>query len=273
MSFSINKSDTFNLHDTLMCGQIFRYKINSSTYTILSKDKCLIATENNNIYQCESNDDEYFKTFFHLDYDYPSLVNKFKNDKILSDAVAYSKGIHILKQDPFEMIVSFLISQNNNIPRIQSTIEKMCYRLGNPIQGTDYYSFPECKTLANADLSSFGLGYRDTYISETCNSLLKINIENLNSMDTKDLYDFLLSLKGVGPKVANCILLFGFAKYDVFPVDTWILKVFNTSNAQKLTKELEEKYGEFSGFVQQWLFYFKRSASVAQRIEQQPPEL
>lgn len=273
MCFSISKSNTFNLADTLLCGQIFRYKIDGQNYAVISKDKYLVAKEDAGVYNFQSNDDEYFKNFLHLDYDYPALVSRFSEDRTLTKSIQYSSGIHILKQDPFEMIVSFLISQNNNIPRIQSTIEKMCSTLGNKIVGTDFFSFPTCEVLANADLSSFSLGYRDTYVSETCKALLNINLDELKALETKDLYNYLISLKGVGPKVANCILLFGFGKYDVFPVDTWILKVFNTSNAKKLTKELETKYGKFSGFVQQWLFYFKRSAPVAQGIEQQSPEL
>lgn len=116
--------------------------------------------------------------------------------------------------------------------------------------------------MASADLSSFGLGYRENYIKETATFLLNIDFENLKTYNTKELFDFLISLKGVGPKVANCILLFGFGRYNVFPVDTWILKIFNETDSVKLAKTLENKYGEYSGFVQQWLYYYKRSIDM-----------
>lgn len=262
MFFSVTKNDFFNLTDTLECGQIFRYKINNNHYTILSKNNYAEVVENDNCYYFTCNDANYFKNFLHLNYNYASLANHFEDDLYLGKALAFSKGIHILRQDPFEMIISFIISQNNNIPRIKKTIEKLCTALGEKIPDTNYHAFPTCESLASADLSSFGLGYRENYIKETATFLLNIDFENLKTYNTKELFDFLISLKGVGSKVANCILLFGFGRYNVFPVDTWILKIFNETDGVKLAKTLENKYGEYSGFVQQWLYYYKRSIDM-----------
>lgn len=262
MTFSIAKNDFFNLTDTLMCGQIFRYKINNNNYTIISKNNYAEIEEKDNYYFFTCNDTNYFKNFLHTDYDYATLAKRFEKDLYLTKALEFSKGIHILRQDPFEMIISFIISQNNNIPRIKKTIEKLCTALGTKIPNTNYYAFPTCETLATADLSSFGLGYRESYIKETTNTLLSVDLGKLTTYSTNELFKFLISLKGVGPKVANCILLFGFGRYSVFPVDTWILKIFNETDGVKLTQTLENKYGEYSGFVQQWLYYYKRSIDM-----------
>ena len=152
MTFSVAKNDFFNLTDTLMCGQIFRYKINNNNYTIISKNNYAEIEEKDNYYFFTCNDTNYFKNFLHTDYDYATLAKHFEKDLYLTKALEFSKGIHILRQDPFEMIISFIISQNNNIPRIKKTIEKLCTALGTKISNTNYYAFPTCETLATADL-------------------------------------------------------------------------------------------------------------------------
>ena len=187
-------------------------------------------------------------------------------DKGLFDAeMAFGQGLRILKQNPFETLISFIISANNHIPRIKSIIERLCFELGEKCDG--FYAFPTPQRLAGQTVSFYekcGLGYRASYIYETANEICNgFNLERLYDMPSKDAKTQLCALKGVGPKVADCILLFGYGKTDVFPVDTWIKKVYNTyfgaeDNPKIIREKLVEKYGDLSGYAQQYLFYYKR---------------
>ena len=140
--------------------------------------------------------------------------------------IEYGYGIRILKADPHEMIYSFTISQNNNIKRIQKIIEKLC-TIGTKTD--DYYSFPTAKQLFDAPLSfyqSLEAGYRDKFLKGLSITLKDTNYSKLQELSTDDLYNYLISIKGIGPKVASCILLFGFGRMEKFPVDTWLEQVY-----------------------------------------------
>ena len=183
-------------------------------------------------------------------------------DLIPSDSIP----LRILKQDLFEMIISFIVSANNNIPRIKGIIDRMCIACGEKM-GT-YCAFPTAKALAEKDeifFKEIGLGYRAPYILKTARLIANNNFDliKLVSFDTESAKKMLLILPGVGPKVADCILLFGLNRYDVFPVDTWIEKVykeiFNKDNTpQNMRKDLIKEFGKYSGIAQQYLFYAKR---------------
>jgi N-glycosylase/DNA lyase len=182
---------------------------------------------------------------------------------LLTKAIEFGRGIHILRQDALETVFSFLISQNNHIPRIKGIIERMCVGLGKDMGG--YYAFPTLEAMAGAGedyFSSIGAGYRASYLDRTAKTLLDRNFDSFKNLNTADLRSALMALHGVGRKVADCILLFGFNRFDVFPVDTWIKKVFEAEYkdvpADRLSVMLVDRYGEYAGFVQQWLFYYKR---------------
>jgi N-glycosylase/DNA lyase len=179
--------------------------------------------------------------------------------------IEFGSGIRILKANPLEMIFSFTISQNNNIKRIKQIVERLC-ELSN--SHTTPKHFPTIEELASAPLSfysSLGAGYRDKFLKEISTTLLNVNLNEISKLDTDNLYNFLLSLKGVGPKVASCILLFGFGRSEKFPVDTWLEQVYyNHFSKQKRTrpeiqKYFEDQFGEYSGIAQQYLFYYERS--------------
>lgn len=264
MEFKVKKEETFNLKDTLECGQVFRFRAEGNGYIMFSAGHYAKSSEDADNYYFETDDPEYFKKYLDLERDYKKIQDYYSDDPFLKGPVNYGKGIHLLQQDKEEMIISFLISQNNNIPRIKSIIEKICSALGEDMGF--YHAFPAMKKLASAGedfYKSTGAGYRAAYLDRVSNVLLDTDIKELDKLDTPELREKLLSLYGVGRKVADCILLFGFSRYDVFPVDTWIKKVFKEElgdiPADKMSSLLVKKYGLYSGFVQQWLFYNQRN--------------
>lgn len=269
----IFSSDYFNPLDTLSCGQIFRYKQFNNGFLVVSQDKiCYIYTaEDKTIIETEYKD--YFYNFFDLSTDYSKIFNfavSYGNQTLLNSA-NLGKGIRILKQDSFEMLFSFIISQNNNIKRITQTIEKLCEKVGSKLSSPfgEYFAFPTAKqmeTLTETDYKDLGFGYRGRYFIEL---LSKINngfdIFKLSALSDENLYKELVSLTGVGDKVANCIRLFGFYRTAAFPVDTWIEKIyiedFNglLKDRKKITQWFENEFGVNSGFIQQYLFHYKRN--------------
>ncbi|MBQ8748977.1 MAG: 8-oxoguanine DNA glycosylase [Clostridia bacterium] len=263
-----NKKDFVPQH-ILECGQIFRFEKIDKNYVVFSLDKkaTIIETESN--YEIVTNDIDYFINFFDLEHDYSSIKNKLINfnNEILNNAVNYGYGIRILKQSPFEMIISFIISANNNIPRIKSSIKKICEAYGKLIDN-DYYAFPTLEDLSKANedfFKSVGLGYRANYMVETLKLLKDIDFDNLKILSTQDLRNELMKLKGVGRKVAECIMLFGFNRLDVFPIDTWTKKVYNENfyvgdkNNNEIANYFVDFFGHLSGYAQQYLYYWKQT--------------
>ena len=179
--------------------------------------------------------------------------------------VEFGYGIRILKADPLEMIFSFTISQNNNIKRIKQIIERLC-TIGSQ-NGENFQNFPTINELSNAPLEfyeSLGAGYRAKFLKNISNALKEVNLEDIKHLSTDKIYNFLINLNGIGPKVASCILLFGFGKTEKFPVDTWIEQVYyNHFSTEKRTRPqiqeyFEKEFGEYSGIAQQYLFYYER---------------
>ena len=264
----------FIIEDTLNCGQVFRFKKYQKGYLVISTDKiCYAYNENGNAY-LQTEYPEYFQNYFDVFTNYQLIVNSAlsKNTKILTLSASLGKGIRILRQDPTETLFSFLISQNNNIPRIKQSIEKLAEKVGKKHTSPfgEYYAFPtvtELSTLSVEDYKALGLGYRAEYFHGLVNKMIngEINVQSLSNLSTNELYNYLTSVKGVGDKVANCVLLFGFYKTDSFPVDTWIEKFYienyqgTLKNRKKITEYFINLYGKNAGFFQQYLFYYKRS--------------
>lgn len=192
-----------------------------------------------------------------------------RKDEFLKSAVDYGSGIRIINNDAYEIIISFIISANNNIKRIKNSIEYLCSHYGKNMGM--YYAFPtleELKKVSIQDYRNAGLGYRAEQMFDTVQTLTDEDIESLKKKNKDEQFKFLLSLKGVGEKVANCIMLFGLGVKDVFPVDTWINKVYNnltntnTTDRKKITKELTDRYKDLSGFAQQYFFYYYRDNNL-----------
>ena len=216
-----------------------------------------------------------WKSYLDLDRDY-SLIKELlcEEDPVMKQAVGYGSGMRILQQDPWETLVSFIISQNNNIPRIKKCVESLCQNHGEPIgeyNGREYYSFPDPETLASLPenaIDSCRLGYRSKYILETAKQVAadgRERLAQLKDCDTETARNYLLGLSGVGPKVANCILLFSLGKYESFPLDVWIKRVMHQLYHVKEedTKAMEEYatryFKGYGGIAQQYLFYYARN--------------
>jgi len=271
----ICEREFFNIEDTLSCGQVFRFFRKENGFMVTTKDKRAYCYEKNGktVIECEAKDEEYFKIYFDLTSDYEkiylSALNE--NEKILSVAAMLGKGIRILNQDPTETLFSFIISQNNNIPRIKGIIERLCKGLGEKkeFRGEEFFAFPSSQKMAETPLEFFmsiGLGYRAPFIKRLAEDIAAgFDVDGLKNLSTKELKTELLKIYGVGPKVCDCVAFFGFHKTDSFPVDTWIEKVYSENfggdlkNREKIAEYFVGRFGENSGYYQQYLFYYKRS--------------
>lgn len=258
--------DCFNVADTLECGQIFRYeKLFDGSYAVFSRDKYARLVTEEDVVRVFTDDVDYFRHFLDLDTNYAQKVQRISAiSPLMKQACDCGKGIHILNQDLTEMIISFIISANNNIKRIQLIIRRLCDALG---EDTPYgKAFPTVEKMAQAPLSlytSIGAGYRDVYLKETAQRLVNYDLSRLTQADTASARKELLSFKGVGPKVADCILLFGLRRGDVFPVDTWLKKVYHAYFEQghkdsEISTFFCNLFGQDAGLCQQYLFYFQR---------------
>lgn len=263
--------EDFNVIQTLNCGQIFRYVIDGNKAEVYSQNNhaTLITNYENSKIEIITKDVDYFYNFFDLATDYNKIKRELKKDKFLRDAVDYGYGIRIINNDAYEMLISFIISANNNIGRIKKSIEYLCTNFG--FNMGEYFAFPTLNQLKQAKIEDFvkaGLGYRAPQMYETVQKLTEKDIENLKHLPNSEKFKFLTSLKGVGEKVANCVLLFGLGVKNVFPVDTWINKVYNhlTNTTKKnralITKELTARYGNLSGYAQQYFFYYFRDNKI-----------
>lgn len=281
----IKKNNDFELKDIFECGQCFRWnKQKDGSYTGIFKQNVVNVKKADNkiIFRgiCKENIKDECIKYFDLNTNYDNIKSKLSNvDNYLKTSIEYGEGIRILNQDLWETLISFIISANNNIPRIKGIIERISKSYGEKIvwDKAEYYTFPTPQELSKAsveDLRNIGLGFRDVRVYETT----KIINENPNKLkeleDEKDvnkLREELLKFPGVGPKVADCVMLFStLKKLEVFPIDVWVRRVMNelyikNDDETKINKkEIEElaktKYGNLAGIAQQYLFYWRRGA-------------
>lgn len=206
--------------------------------------------------------EDVWQEYFDLEEDYGKIIDMIDpGDSYLLYAAAYGSGIRILRQDLWEMIISFIVSQQNNIRRIRKCIETLCQRYGEEKRhrdGRSYYLFPTPQALAKASLEELyacNLGYRSRYIHQTALSVAfgEVDLEAIKRMDYKEAMEELCRLTGVGEKVANCICLFALHKTEAFPVDTHIQKVLREHYAEGFPFE---RYAGYAGTLQQYIFYF-----------------
>lgn len=282
----IKEVKDFNLRDIFDCGQCFRWnEEEDGSFTGVAFGKAVnmaFEPESDGAYSgrliIDGATEEEFETiwrrYLDLDRDYGEIKARLgENDEIIKEAIKSGEGIRLLNQDNWEALISFIISQNNNIPRIKKCIEGICGKFGEELEeyrGKRRYAFPSFEVLSQLkpeDLADIKLGYRTEYIIKTAEAVAADNGEKLyalNSMSTKEAYDYLVSFHGVGPKVANCILLFAIEKYESFPIDVWVRRVMNhlygfaENDMKGMAAYAEEKYGEYGGFAQQYLFYYER---------------
>ena len=283
--YEIKNIKSFELADIFDCGQCFRWnKQEDGSYTGIFKGNVMNVQKQGDTVifkgMCTGDIKEIVEEYFDLNRDYEKLKEELsKIDNNIKVSIEYGKGIRILNQDLWEMIISYIISANNNIPRIKGIIERMSKKYGKEIEwnGEKYYTFPtieELKDVTVEDYRNLGTGFRDIRLYETVQMTSdgKIKLDELQkNPDTHEVREQLLTLSGVGPKVADCILLFSTLKrFEVFPIDVWVRRVMNELyiknedetkvNKKEIEKIAQDKFGNLAGLAQQYLFYWKREA-------------
>lgn len=264
------------------CGQAFRWKVeDDGSYTTVAYNRFLnVKKENEDIILYPTNMDDFnniWYNYFDLDTNYTEIKEELSKDEILKMATEYGSGIRILNQEPFETIISFIISANNQIPRIKKSVEALAKNYGEylgELNGEKYYGFPTPDVLAKVSVEEIReiarVGFRDKRIIDSANMILN------NEVDIKSVFDLpkdegkveLQKLAGVGPKVADCVLLFAFKKGDAFPVDTWVKRVMEhfylkeETSLGKIGKKGDELFGNLAGYAQQYLFYYAREEAI-----------
>lgn len=263
MSFDL-KAVNFSLEKTLFSGQCFRFEVlNDCKFLIFSGKDFAVVQQVGEILKFENStcNENFWSKYFDLNFDYGKILQGFVGDVVLESAVSFCGRLHILNQDPFETLISFLLSSNNNIVRIKKIVSILCERFGEKFQWG--FAFPEIESLKNCtlnDLSVLKAGYRTKYIYD---AICKINskevdLEKLWFLNVDDARKNLMKIKGVGVKVANCVLLFAYHKFEVFPVDVWIKRVISMYYKLGLSKQVLS----CPGFAQQLLYYSKREGVI-----------
>ena len=277
----INNVIDFELDHIFDCGQCFRWEKNpDGSYTGTAHGK-IVTMNYDNEKQCltihnatEEDFHNIWRNYLDLDRNYSEIKSLLKQrDTVIAQAIDYGYGIRILNQEKWETLLSFIISQNNNIPRIKKNINSLAEVMGEYLgeyNGKEYYSLPSPEVLAAAeieDLSSCKLGYRAKYLIETARKVRDEGIDSLEALGSAEIsadktLEALRQYCGVGPKVANCISLFSMGKIESFPIDTWVKKVMNQlygideKNMKEMASFAAETFGEYGGIAQQYLFYY-----------------
>lgn len=272
------KNVDINLKDTVTCGQCFRFfPCEDESYTMILSDRVInikqsgrnLIVESNN----ENNLENVIREYFDLNRDYV-LLNKelLSFDLTLKDCIEGSKGLKILKQEPFEMLISYIISQNNKVTRISNSINFISQKYGKKVEFKNniYYLFPSFEQIKNIDMDTLKeakVGFRVKYIIEALNYIKEgnLDIQKIKDLDTDEALAYLERVKGIGPKVASCILLFGYSRFDVFPIDTWVKKAMCDlykdikPNQKEIGKFAKEKYGKNCGLALQYMYHYMRN--------------
>ncbi|HAN09807.1 MAG TPA: 8-oxoguanine DNA glycosylase [Clostridiales bacterium] len=279
----ITNLNHFDIDEILDSGQCFRYEqMGEKEYIIIAHNKVLVVKQiKTEIILYNITLEEYetiWHKYFSFDDDYENIKNTLSSkDDIIREAINYAPGVRILKQDLWEMIITFILSANNNIKRIKHGVLQISEKYGeiiDEINGVKYYNFPTPELLCKAtveELHSLKIGFRDKYIVDACIKVAsgEVNLKNLVNMTTSDAKEELLKIKGIGNKVADCILLFGLHRYEVFPTDTWIRKVMISLYIKKdvkldeITKYALEHFGENASYAQQYLFHYARKNKIS----------
>lgn len=294
--FKMDNLKDFKLSHILENGQCFRWDrieeqndsafigvVSNNVFKISEKEKEILGNDKLEVIKLtdiyvettmeETVAKKFLEEYFNLSENYEDIKKKYSgNYESLKKATEFAYGLRILKQDEFETIISFIISANNNIKRIKKIINNISMKCGKKIEfeGKEYYGFPsieELRKLKEEDFKSLGAGFRAKYLESTVNKIYSDNlekyIEKLNNLSNKELEKELLNLKGVGPKVANCIMLFGFNRIDSFPIDVWVKRVMQEEffgGEEVSNKKIEEFANTLyeKGLAQQYLFYWRR---------------
>ncbi len=281
----------FELSHIFDCGQCFRWnRLDNGNYIGVAYGKVIeVEKQGEDVIIYNSNEKDFYDIwleYFDLNRDYDEIKNKLREDEILKKSVEFGHGIRILKQEPFEITISFIISANNRIPMIKRAISRISERWGKPLEykGNIYYSFPEAEILKNTtieEITACGVGFRAKYIEDTVNKICDstkyqgnfnetdYDLRTIKNFNDDECHKALQKFSGIGPKVADCIMLFSMQKYSAFPVDVWVKRamqyfyVVPDVSLKKIRDFGKDKFGELSGFAQQYLFYYARENNIS----------
>lgn len=266
---------TFNLRHTLECGQVFRWKkkgdwhygvVNKHVIKVRQCDDKLIVQSSSELGR------KFIESYFRLDDDLEKILRAISKDEEIKSAIEIFKGLRIVRQEPWECLVSYLLSVNSNIPLIKRNINAICKKYGEPIifEKQRFYTFPEPRTIASAsvdELKSCGLGFRAGFIHNTAKRIFEgvLDLESLKNREYEVAKSHLMKLKGVGHKVADCILLFSLEKLEAFPVDRWVRRFMTETyfdekdvSDNEIRKFARDYFGKFAGYAQEYLYYYRR---------------
>lgn len=272
----IKLNKPFDLENTLTCGQIFRfYKQDNSSYDVILDDRVVNLSVDNNVLFVESNEEEELenkiKKYLDLENDYSIIDNYLvSKDKNIKNAVEFSKGLNMINQSHFETFMEYIISANNSVTNIANAVNNISKKYGKKVifNKKEYYLFPSYTELKDVTIEEYRtckVGFRDKYLYEFVKKLNEniISLDYIDSLNTVDALNYLMQNKGIGPKVASCILLFSYKRYDVFPIDTWVKKImkerYNIEGEENIRKFSKEIYGKYCGIAIQYLFNESRN--------------
>ena len=272
----IRIKNNFDLKATITCGQIFRYIENNDEYIVIIKDRVISLKEDDDYIIIESNNEdnleEIIYDYFDLNRDYDLIEeNILECDKKIKDAIYFSRGLKMIHQDPFETLIAYIISQNNRVPSIANSLNLISLNYGKKVMFKDkeYYLFPTLEDLKDVSISDFRnckVGFRDKYLYEIIRAIedKKLELDKINDMNSNDALNYLVGFKGIGNKVASCILLFAYQKFDVYPIDTWVKKYmkddYNIEGEKNIREFTFNTYKEYSGLAIQYMFNYKRNS-------------
>lgn len=258
----LESPECFDIALSLDCGQAFRWRKNErNIWSGVAKNKYLkLEQKENMVIFYDTTEDDFnliWKDYFDLDRDYNLILNNYNDEKLVFACEKYN-GIRILKQDEWETICSFIISANNNIPRIKGIIERLCENFGERIGAS--YSFPSPAVLSEKteeDLNVLRAGFRNKYILDAARKISskEVDIEKIKTLNFDDAKNELLKIKGVGEKVAQCSLLYGFGRIEAFPQDVWVKRIVS----ELYPNGLPECIKGTEGIAQQYLFHWRRN--------------
>jgi len=275
---AITGADSFDINDTLLCGQVFRFEQTSdNAYFIIAGERGVNIKQDGDTFFISPCDIPTFENvwldYFDLKRDYIKIKeNLAANDSVMERAIGFGGGIRILNQDRFETLLSFIISQNKQIAGIKKIIGDMARAYGKDMGG--YYAFPDAATLSRLSVSDFAAlktGFRARYLADAVRKVYTnaVKLYPAPGTPTQAIRDGLMKIDGVGPKVANCALLFSFGRRESFPIDVWVLRALEKLyfNGKKISLQEAgafalEKFGEYGGYAQQYLFYYMRSGGM-----------
>ena len=268
------KPEVFNLNYTLDCGQVFRWGRDGDWWTGVVGDQVIrISQENGELLVDSKFPPEFFSRYFRIDDDLPSIYKSIDRDLLINRAIRKYNGLRLIRQDPWECLISYMLSTASNIPMIQKRISLLSQLFGQELED-GYFSFPDAETLANADLSMLDeckLGFRNERIKDAAIEVSSgdLDLDVLFRLEYKYARDRLMRIRGIGEKVADCVLLFAYGKLEAFPVDTHVRQIIqhyniynnsfeNYSSLSRMGDWGREYFGPYCGYAQQYLFYQKR---------------